>query len=251
MARVPGFTVDENSDPEVAAKALEALRRMVEFGKQAALALAAVERDGFYDGAVPVASEPTDDRYNNVYAVQGHYETKKKTDVHFVHLPRRLPISRADLGDMARLRVEMGQVKDTSYAGNPTREIPLFVAGPLARQTATGVAEYEVVEDRRECGHIRINKNHLSWLAPAGYGTGDAHRVYKEMKYAGAKESMVAFSKGVSKILVVKGSAEMLAAAKTLDLQNTAWEWFLQDGHAERMFRDIHEITRVIEVMEA
>jgi hypothetical protein len=251
MQKRLGFTVDENSDPKVAETALEALRRMVEIGKQAEAALAAVERDGFYDGVAPLASEPTDDRYNNQYAVQGNYETKKKTDVHFVHLPRRLPISRADLGDMARLRIEMGGVKDTSYAGNPTKEVPLYVAGPLAVQTATGAAEYEVVEDRRECGHIRINKSHLSWLAPASYGTGDAHRVYKEMKYAGARESMKAFAVGVSRVLVVKGDKEMLAAAKTLDLQNSAWEWFLEDGHAERMFRDIHEITRVIEVMEA
>jgi hypothetical protein len=254
MPRIPEFTVDEDSDPKHAAEAFKELQRMVHYGRMAERALRSIRETGFYDGLAPVAPLP-----GTRYGI--NMETKYQTHVNLVHFPKRLPISRADLGDMALLRVEMGQAKDAEFAGNPTREIPLFIVGPLATQITSGKAEYEIEDGKRPCGHIRINKSHLSWLAPAAYAHshGDAHQVYKDMRYPKAQLSAKAFSKAVSKILVVKDAAAnevlngstMLAAAKTLDLQATAWEWFYEDGHAARMFADIHQIVRVIEVMEA
>jgi hypothetical protein len=244
-----GFVVDESSDEKLAKDVLKDLRRMAKLGRMAERALRGIEADGFYTGFAPVATLPSDARYGGY---SNHNETKKSSTVRFVRLHKRLPISRADLGPMDKLYIQMGKVNDTKYAGNDTREIPLLICGPMMTQKVSGEAGCELEDDERECGHIRINKNHLSWLAPAAYGPGDAWRVYKEMKYSGARESMTAFAKGVSSILVKKErSQEFLASAKMLDLQANAWEWFLADGHAERMFRDIHELTRVIEVMDS
>lgn len=245
MQRKPGFTVDESIDPKDAEAAMRDLRRMIRFGKMAERAMRSLREKGFYDGLAPLAPQPGQ-------AYVGQYsQGKRKADVRFARLPMRLGVSREDLGPMAELRLEFDRIEDTKYAGNPCKELDVFLAGPMALQVASGLPRYEVREDRRKVGTVRINKGHLSWLENASYGNGAAWRVYKEMKYPGAKESLAAFSKGASKILVELEDKGMSFAAKTLELQATAWEWFLADGHALRFFRDIHESVRVAEVMES
>ena len=136
--------------------------------------------------------------------------------------------------------------------GGPVRRGPDGRAG-RSGESDPGSPVYEIDHDRRKVGAVRINKGHLSWLEPS-YQKG-AWRVYKDARYAGAAESLQAFAKGLSQVLVSIAmddkAAEMLPAAKTLDLRATAWEWILADGHAERLFREVHKAVVVAEVMES
>lgn len=234
------FTVDESINPKDAEEAFKNLRRMIRYGRMAERALKSIKATGYYNGITPLAPSPS-----SVYSSNSaQHAGKRKTDVKFSYLPKRLGISREDLGPMSELRLEFGSM-------NMHREIELFLVGPMAEQVENGMPEYEVSPGRRRLGTIRINKGHLSWLENAQYGTGGAWRVYKEMKYSGAKESLAAFSKGASKILVERQNQEHAFAAKTLELQAEAHAWFLADGHAERMFLEIHEMTKIIEVMQS
>ena len=241
----PTFTVDESIEPRDAEKALEELRRMAKYGRMADRALRSIREKGFYDGFAPLAGLPGSS-YSGQYA-QG----KKKSDVRFARLPARRAVSREDLGPMGELRLELDKVRDTKYAGNDCKEVSLWLRGPMAVQVANGLPEYEIRESRRQLGSVRVNKGHLSWLENSAYGSGAAWRVYKEMKYAGARESLAAFSRGVSCILTVLESKDLMFSAKTLELQATAWGLFLADGHAERLFRDIHGLIVAAIVMES
>jgi hypothetical protein len=247
MLKKPQFTVDESISQEDAEEALRDLRRMIRYGRMAERAMKSLQEKGYYDGLAPLAPE-TDQLHRGQYSVG-----KQKSDVRFAHLPKRLPISREDLGPMAELRLDFDKVETTSYSGNPCKEVKIYLEGPMAFQVASGLPKYKIDEDRRQIGKIRINKGHLSWLenTASGYGEGSAWRVYKEMKYAGAQESLAAFSKGASLILVKREDSDHVFAAKTLELQATAWEWFLADGHAERFFAEIHQMTKIAEVMDS
>jgi hypothetical protein len=146
---------------------------------------------------------------------------------------------------MFQLQVELG-----THDG---KEVELFVKGPIAYQVSQQ-SVYKIREGRHPIGSVRINKGNLLWISNIGasFAKKGTFQLYKELKYSGARTSMEAFSRGVSKILaMVEPDGLPLATAKTLDLQNNAWQWFLEDGHAERMFRDIHELIRVFEVMRS
>ena len=239
------FTVDEDSATLQATQVLKELRRMARFGRMADKALKDLETQGFCDRLVPVAGIPSND-----WGL--HNETKKKVEVHFVRLPERLDFSRADLGPFDKLRMEVDIAKNTKYSGNPCLEVPLFLAGPMATQTVSGRAVYSIEESRRDVGFIRINKSGLSWITPRGM----AQKVYKETKYSGAQESIKAFAAALSNIIVIKKfivssipGQQLLVAAKTLKLQKHAAEWLIEDGHAERLFLEISNLTRMSEIL--
>jgi hypothetical protein len=249
MQKKPQFTVDESIDAEMAEKALKNLRRMVRYGRMAERAMKSIAQKGYYDGLTPLADgiEPF---YGGRFS-QG----KKKSEIRFARLPMRQPISREDLGPMSDLRLELGKIENTSYSGNSCKEVQLYINGPMAIQQKSALPVYTIEEDCRKIGSVRINKGHLSWLENDRNGnSGGAWRIYKEMKYAGARDSLVAFAKGVSLMLCVRDKGDdgtLVYSAKTLELQETAWEWFLADGYAEKFFREIHELIRVAEVMDS
>lgn len=249
MAKKITFSVDENSNPEVARTVIRDLRRMIRLGTLAQKAIKGLLRDGFYDGLTPVVDKVTPLHWDQGgYSVQGHYHGKKHATVRFVRLPRLSDISRADLGDMNFLHLSLGPNEDHFNKNN--MELKLSITGPIAFQLESGKETYEIRETTFEMGRVRINKNHLSWVDP--FGDKGAWRVYKDMKYDGAQDSLRAFSRSVSKRLVrseAENDGSMAASAKTLNLQNSAWEWFMADGHAERMFREIHDVAKVHEVM--
>jgi hypothetical protein len=236
------FTVDEDSSDKAAQEALKDLRRMAKLGRMAQAALDSLRAEGHYDGLAPMISRPMDD-----WNAKG----RKKAEVRIRRLPRRLGVSRADLAPFAGLSLRLGKLKDTSYSGNPCRELELWLDGPMARQTAPGLAEYEIVQSSWRVGDVRVNKGHLSWLKEATYGTGAAFRIYQETKYDGAKKTIEEFAKSVSKKLCTVGQEGMIPAAKTLDLQATAWEWLVADGVSERLLAEVHPAVTVAQVMES
>lgn len=226
LSKVPTFVVGDDPDPVAAKKAFRDLRRMVSYGKLAKKALEKLETVGFYDGNTPVVAE-----HGSVRAV---------------NFGKRLPISRNDLSDMAGLQISFGRY-------NPQeKEVSLYITGPMTFQVSNDPLIYEVRDARRDIGSVRINKNNVKitdrYAAP--------YRVYKEMKYAAA--SLELFSKQVSRYLVdiEETDDENVvrrgdASAKTSDLNLRAWEWFLEDGHAERMFKDILQQVSILQVMES
>jgi len=221
MSKTPTFVIDENPDIKDATRAYRHLRRMVRLGKIAEKALSAIDIDGFYDGNTPIATSR--DRIENV------------------RFHKRLDISRDDLGDMSELQIKLGRQDDN--------EITLFMTGPMAFQVDTKPS-YEIRPDERRIGVIRLNKNAIKWHDGRN---GKIYRIYREMKYDGAKESLEAFSRCVSSSLVKEVDNDdepYKRCAKTVDLQDRSWEWFLQDGHAERMFLDILRLVSVYQVME-
>lgn len=217
--KIPTFVVDGDPDPTSAKKAYRHLRRMVSYGKLAEKALKKLEADGFCDSKTPVIDN---DR------------------IEVVNFGKRLPISRSDLSDMAGLQISFGR-----YNAHD-KEITLYISGPMTFQVSSNPPTYEVRDDRRSIGSVRINKNNVKIL-----GRYDApYRVYKEMKYAST--SLELFSKQVSRILIeIDGNGTHTSAAKTADLRLRAWEWFLADGHAERMFIDILQQISIFQVMES
>lgn len=252
---IPSFVVDENSDPAAARLAIKEMRRMIRLGEMARVAYQHIKQHGFYDGIAPVINPPSQNWNHNRFGVPGTRSETKHSQVQFLRLPRRLSISRADLGDMSKFSIDFGPMNG--------KEIDFFINGPVAVQTVPGKPIYEIQELRREVGKIRINTGHISWVSMDGK---KVVRVYKEMHYSGAKSSMEDFSKHVSRAFIECGElppapasfnksriynlqSTVRPSAKTLDLQNRVWQWFLDDGHAERMFKDIHELVRVAEVM--
>jgi len=238
------FTVDEDSSEKGAQEALSDLRRMARYGRMAQAALDSLKARGCYDGLAPMISLPQDD-----WNAKG----RKKAEVRIRRLPRKLGISRADLAPLGELRIRLGKGRDTTYSAHPCRELELWLEGPMMVQTRPGVAEYELTESSHRVGGVRINKGHLSWLqdSRSGYGTGTAFRVYQETKYEGAKKTIAEFARSVSMCLCTVGEREMVPAAKTLDLQASAWEWLVADGVAERLLADVHPAVTISQVMDS
>ena len=225
LSKVPTFVVGDDPDPVAAKKAYRHLRRMVSYGKLAEKALKKLETDGFCDSKTFVVNN---DR------------------IETVNFGKRLPISRNDLSDMAGLQISFGRYD--AY----DKEVPLYITGPMTFQVSNNPLTYEVRDARRSIGSVRVNKNNIKitdrYVAP--------YRVYKEMKYAAT--SLELFSKQVSRVLVEVEETDDEgvvrhgdASAKTSDLRLRAWEWFLADGHAERMFKDILEQVSILQVMES
>lgn len=249
MTKVPTFVVDENSEPEVAAEAMKDLRRMVRYGDMAKKALREIKQNGYYDGLTPLSSKAGQSWQNKYSKVPTR--DRKQSHIQFVCLPRRIEISRSDLGDLSQLRVEVGSVEEGSFAGHTTRVVPVYISGPFTFQVQTEKPIFEIKEGKCQVGQIRINKGYLSWISP----TGAVHRLYKDTKYPGAKDTIRAFAMALSKSLISTESADpedtegLRPSAKTLDLRSHAWNWILNEGHAERLISSVFNLVHVADVM--
>ena len=241
----PDFTVDEDSSPEAAARALTNLNRMVRYGRMAEKALAEIKSFGFSNRLAPGA-EQAGSRYGRSAASSpGSGQICKAS---FRRFPKIEPFGPSDIGDTSLLRLELGAIEDTQYSGHPCKEVKLLVAGPMIVQKAfkSGRSEYYTTEDSRSVGGIRINKAHLSWLEPARYSYGRAHPIRKG-KYD--PSSVDVFALALSKIIVALADSEIGISAKTLSIQNTAHLWLGADGTADRLFKSIYDLITVAEIM--
>ena len=232
-----GFTVDEDVTEEGAEQALLQLRRMIKLGKLAERAMADIRAQGYTDRTVPIAS-----------VIESKWDHSHSTTITVVHMPKREPVSREDLPDLSKLQVALGTPQEDTYSGNPCIVVPMSIKGPLMTQTEQGLAVYKTVEEERKCGRLRINKNHVSWLE-GDYGDS-AQKVYWEYRYAMAK-SAPAFAEYLAKVIVNLGPGVDKRCGKTVMLHDQMPKWLCDDGHVQRLFREMIEYCRVTKVMMA
>jgi len=231
-----GFTVDEDVTEGGAKLALVQLRRMIKLGKLAERAMADIRSQGYTNRTVPIANR-TVPQWNKMHS----------TVVSIVHMPRREPVSRADLTDLSKLQIALGIPEEDEYSGNPCIVVPMSIKGIMLTQTEQGLAVYDAVEEERSCGRLRINKNHVSWLE-GNYS--EAQKVYWEYRYAQAK-SAPAFATALSRVIVNLGEGVDKRCGKTVMLHDQMPQWLCDDGHVARLFREIIEFCKVVKVMTA
>lgn|SRR5512135_390027 len=247
------FSVDKFSDDEACDRAIEQLERMVALGDQARAALDEIRSKGFYEGKAPVAGPESPQWYDQGRGQIGH-------SVRFAVLQKRQPFSRADLPPLSNLQLIFKEAENTKYSGHPCIEIPLYCKGQVARQVdlAGTLAFYE---QEQMLGTIRINKNHLSFIENSNRKTVHVYQDLSKAPADKAKESATIFAERLARMMISEGldisaeSAEkagfVLMAARTLSLQQAAPQWFIEDGVVQRMYEEIHQYARVLEVMEA
>ena len=239
------FTVNENSSEEAAKSAVTDLRRMARYGRLAEKALKSIQSGGYYDKMAPMLTEPEPD-WNAVH----RSDSSMKATVRLRKFPKKLEISRSDLAPFKSLRTKLGKTIDSSHGGHPNKEVELWLEGPIRVQTLPSQATYDQEDVSVQIGCIRINKGSISWLQrDSPYGSCQAFRVYRNLKHEGAENAVIAFAKTISKKLCVHPGVP--PAAKTLDLQNGAWEWLIDDGIAESLFAEIYPAITISQIMES
>lgn len=239
------FTVNEDSSEEAAKSAVTNLRRMARYGRLAEKALKSIQSSGHYDKMAPMLTEPEQD-----WSAHHRPENSRKAEVRLRKFPKKLGISRSDLAPFKSLRTKLGKTENSSHGGHPNKEVELWLEGPIRVQTLPSQAAYVQEDVSIQIGSIRINKGSISWLdGTYPYGACQAFRIYQNLKHKGAENAIIAFAKTISKKLCVYPG--VLPAAKTLDLQNGAWEWLIEDGIAENLFAEIHPAITISQVMDS
>lgn len=252
-----GFSVDHFSDDVTCRKILLKLKRTIRLGKLAQDALREIETTGFTERMLPVSGERNDSSWDN--------QSKKYCKSHNVQLVRfrkREDISRADLGPMDQIHIELGKMVEGKYSVFVNKETDLTIHGPFRRQIdAQGTLETQELSVK--IGFVRINKSHLSFVEN-GYG-GATHQVYKSLKVSQhAAASYKAMANCIAKAIIgvsnervvdpvtgVISGKEIDMSAKVHDLQAAAPQWLVDDGHIERICNEIHQTVKVLTVMEA
>ena len=245
------FSVDQYSKDDVCDRSIEQLKKVVELGLQAQTALDSIKSIGYFDGVAPVVmSVDTTDLYHNGKGVEGH-------SVRFAILQKRLGFSRADLPPLDNLKLIFGKPEEASYGGHDCIEVPLWCEGTVARQVDE-LGKLAFFEEKSCMGEIRINKHHLSYVNSVTRATV---QVFSKLTTDKAKYSAKMFAKRLAEHIVDIGNYEnstkdsgrdlVPMAARTLDLQEAAPDWFVEDGVVERMWKEIHDMIAVMRVMEA
>ena len=246
LVPISGFSVDSSSKDEECDKVITQLACLIELGKVAQSTLDVIRTTGYFEGIVPIAS----DKHTG-------YHGGSCTDVHTVRyavLQKRQSISRADLPELGNLQLSFGKLRDSSYGGHDCKEVELFCEGLVARQIDQ-IGTVEFSQEREKLGSIRINKSHLSFVEDSYQKKTST--IYKTFA-ASAKsaDSAQHFARCLGAFMMDTGPEpgtmrSLCLVAKTLDLQKESPTWFIEDGVVERMFGDIHQMIRVIEVMDA
>jgi hypothetical protein len=249
-----GFSVDMHSDDEACDRAVEQLERMVALGEQAKVALDAIRTQGYFEGRAPVAGPESAQWYDGGRGQMGH-------SVRFAMLQKRQPFSRADLPPLGNLQLVFKEAEHTKYSGHPCIQIPLYCRGQVARQVdPAGTLQF--FEEEQHLGTIRINKNHLSFIENSNNKTVHVFPNLSKAPAEKAKESAKLFSERLARLMVregvdlsdaqsASGGKFVQMTARTLDLQNTSPQWFIEDGVVQRMYEEIYRYASVLEVMEA
>jgi hypothetical protein len=249
------FSVDKFSDDETCDRAIEQLERVVALGEQAKRALEAIRTQGYYEGRAPLAGNEIAQWYDGVHGTMGH-------TVRFAVLKKRQPFSRADLPPLDNLQLVFKDANmDAQYSGHPCILIDLYCHGQVARQIdSAGTLQF--FEEEQHLGTIHINKNHLSFIENSNNKTVHVFPNLSKAPAEKAKESAKVFSERLARLMMregvdlsdaqsASGGKFVQMTARTLDLQNTSPQWFIEDGVVQRMYEEIYRYVSVLEVMEA
>jgi len=244
LVPISGFSVDSSSKDEECDKVITQLACLIELGKVAQSTLDTIRTTGYFEGIVPIASDKhTGYHRGSCTDVHAHHHT-----VRYAVLQKRQSISRADLPELGNLQLSFGKLRDSSYGGHDCKEVELFCEGLVARQIDQ-IGTTEFTQERKKLGSIRINKSHLSFVEDSYQKKTST--VYKTFAASPKSvESAQHFARCLGVFMMDTGPEPGLVA-KTLDLQKESPTWFIEDGVVERMFGDIHQMIRVIEVMDA
>jgi hypothetical protein len=244
------FSVDQHSKDDICDTSIQRLEKVVELGRQAQAALDSIRQIGYFEGPAPLTiTTETTDLYFNGKRIEGH-------SVRFAVLQKRLQFSRADLPPLNNLKLEFKKSEQASYGGHDCVEVPLWCEGTVARQV-DHIGKLVFVEGSEHLGDIRINKHHLSFI---NNHTKETVQVFSKIGTAKSKDAARVFATRLADLIVDIGDLEngdpemheyAQMAARTLDLQEAAPAWFIEDGVVERMWREIHEYIAVLRVMEA
>lgn len=249
------FCVDNDSRPENVASALLNLRRMVKLGKRAERILAALRREGHFDGKIPLLSKAPGNGWYNV-------------SVH--SFPAYQPISRDDVPGWADLTVECGERKRGSHGGTKFWEMPVFLKGEaLVMELDDGEQytgnilrqQFNAKTHKARLGACRMKSNGAVTFEPAlRYGGGVVFRIRRNTEASDkARAEAESFAKLMAKCVVntpVTGYQSYHINAvkvpqKILDLQAAVPGWLLEDGHVQRAFVDMLDAIECVKVMNS
>lgn len=228
------FNVDNNSSDEAVERAIVDLKKMVEFGKRAEVALAELKSHGFYDEPTPtIQQQGRNDRV--YYSVAIHTFTKRET------------VSRLDLAPFDSIQIEFGDGFDKStYGGHESKSVRIFATGIAKVQQADG--RYTEEPFRSRIGKVRVNQNYFSFIPCKSNG---AFKVYTSLKVSPkAQASYEAIATAISTQLVdvVK---DVIYNQVSMDLRERAPKWLIEDGVIECISNQILTQIRVFEVISS
>ena len=233
------FTVGTDSSELEAKLAITKLRRTIRHGRIAEKALKSIQTKGSYEGSVLLLNK-SETEWAGSKAFEGNTQ----------RLSQRLSISRADLGDFNKLRFTFGRIKDGSHGGHPHKMMDLLVIGDIPMQMKDFEPVYEMERDcSQKFGHVRINKGSIAWLddsyAPV------ACRLFTTYASDKSKDTLNHFANELSKKLCMGLERQTELCAKSNELLETASEWLIADGIAEKLLIQILAEAKVAEIQNA
>lgn len=244
------LSVKGTAKVEDVAAYVRGLRQMARLGKLAQSAIAQIERDGFVEGRFPV--------FNKSYG----------NTVENARFSKAVEIRRDMMPSFDDLKVELRDARRGKHGGTEYRRASIFLTGTGCVHVQSDVkkklfaSRLDHVPIIEPIGYLRLKRNG----PPSFDNDRNVFQVYEEFKWDGAKKYAEALAKAVSnavsnvqipgrpqsyKSQQVSHYFERVDTQVIRDLEVATRNWLIEEGHIERLSRDLRVAAKLFEVMSA
>lgn len=232
------FAVDSGSKQEDIDKIVERLKDTIRFGKQAEKILNEIETHGHYDGLIKVCVE---NREGDVGSISQHRLNKYEEP------------SRDRAPPLSDLIILTGKVTDDSHGGHRFKSVEVKLKGTGLLETENGVTQTRDLDSL--VGYARMKKTGLSIelkhdLYFLRYDVVDVPKG----RGPNADKALSVISKCIADHVVHSelrghGYRPNYESQFMNDIRINVQDWLIKEGVVQRICREIHDATKVVEVM--
>ena len=231
------YVVGNESNPVVVKRAIDGLRKMVAFGREAEVALAALESVGHYDHLTHWYDE--------------HNKTVKRN-----RFPRFEKVCVDDMPMLSQLWLEPGRPEKAQYGGHKCVEYPLYLRGEgwVFDSSNESFELKPISQSGSEIGKLRVSKSKMSYLSR--YGKSAFHVSEKKSTIEATIKAMksnaeMEMARIISGHLVRPKSYEVQLNQRAKDLHFFSPKWLVDFGHMRRILEDLVRGVCVADVMNS